>query len=307
MARTALREVSNFLAPTRSRGRPLPHWKISGPKSLGLGSFFLPELRKGVSAPGLSEPRVFSRPLRASRETLRWRARPSGKVSRACPKFFFAPGRPHEWPRGVRRSDIQPENFLLGLAFFFLREFLFSPDFPRKFQGNQGRRGQIRENSFFFFFAWIPLLPLISPGNFREIRWNLDKFGKNFREKFSGENSVEFSMEFSMGFSMNSVGIPGGFRGNAGFSGKLGVWGGFGRFGGSKGFCANSHLGLSFFFSIPRIGIWEDSTTSTTLGEVHARLPRGPCETDWCLAAKIVSPLSRGNFWLATTLAQIVS
>ena len=29
-------------------------------------------------------------------------------------------------------------------------------------------------------------------------------------------------------------------------------------------------------------------------------LPRGPCETDWCLAAKIVSPLSRGNFWLAT-------
>ena len=35
--------------------------------------------------------------------------------------------------------------------------------------------------------------------------------------------------------------------------------------------------------------------------------PRGPCETDWCLAAKIVSPLSRGNFWLAITLAQIVS
>ena len=37
------RMISNFLAPTRSRGRPLPHWKISGPKSLGLGSFFLPD------------------------------------------------------------------------------------------------------------------------------------------------------------------------------------------------------------------------------------------------------------------------
>ena len=37
------RDVSNFLAPTRSRGRPLPHWKISGPKSLGLGSFSVPD------------------------------------------------------------------------------------------------------------------------------------------------------------------------------------------------------------------------------------------------------------------------
>ena len=38
------RDVSNFLAPTRSRGRPLPHWKISGPRSLGLGSFSVPEI-----------------------------------------------------------------------------------------------------------------------------------------------------------------------------------------------------------------------------------------------------------------------
>ena len=37
------RDVSNFLAPTRSRGRPPPHPKISGPKSLGLGSFFFPD------------------------------------------------------------------------------------------------------------------------------------------------------------------------------------------------------------------------------------------------------------------------
>ena len=32
-----------FLAPTRSRGRPLPKRKISGLKSLALGSFFVPE------------------------------------------------------------------------------------------------------------------------------------------------------------------------------------------------------------------------------------------------------------------------
>ena len=37
------RDVSNFLAPARSRGRPLPNWIISGPKSVGLGSFFLPD------------------------------------------------------------------------------------------------------------------------------------------------------------------------------------------------------------------------------------------------------------------------
>ena len=51
---------------------------------------------------------------------------------------------------------------------------------------------------------------------------------------------------------MNSVGIPGGFRVNAGFSGNLGVklfGGGFGRFGASKVFCANSQpvLGLSLW------------------------------------------------------------
>ena len=37
------RDVPNFSAPTPSRGRPPPHQKISGLKSLGLGSFFVPE------------------------------------------------------------------------------------------------------------------------------------------------------------------------------------------------------------------------------------------------------------------------
>ena len=37
------RDIPNFLGPTPSRGRPPPHQKISGLKSLGLGSFFVPE------------------------------------------------------------------------------------------------------------------------------------------------------------------------------------------------------------------------------------------------------------------------
>ena len=37
------RDISNFLAPTPSHGRPPPHPQISGPKSLGLGSFFVPD------------------------------------------------------------------------------------------------------------------------------------------------------------------------------------------------------------------------------------------------------------------------
>ena len=36
-------DILNFLTPTRSRGRPPPHRKISGPKRLGLCSFLLPE------------------------------------------------------------------------------------------------------------------------------------------------------------------------------------------------------------------------------------------------------------------------
>ena len=44
------------------------------------------------------------------------------------------------------------------------------------------------------------------------------------------------SVGFCMVLNMNSVGIPGGFRGNAGFSGNL-----FRVIGAPKGFCANSH------------------------------------------------------------------
>ena len=37
------KDIPNFLAPTPSCGRPPPHPKISGPKSLGSGSFFFPD------------------------------------------------------------------------------------------------------------------------------------------------------------------------------------------------------------------------------------------------------------------------
>ena len=40
------RDIPNFLAPTRSCGRPLPHRKISGLKTLGLGSFFVLDMIK---------------------------------------------------------------------------------------------------------------------------------------------------------------------------------------------------------------------------------------------------------------------
>ena len=40
------RTYRTFLVPTRSRGRPPPHLKISGPKSFGVGSFFLPGIER---------------------------------------------------------------------------------------------------------------------------------------------------------------------------------------------------------------------------------------------------------------------
>ena len=71
-------------------------------------------------------------------------------------------------------------------------------------------------------------------GRIRKIRETLGKFS----------GSQWNSVGFCMALSMNSVGIPGGFRGNAGFSGNLGFGVVSGRFGGSKGFCANSQLNL---------------------------------------------------------------
>ena len=41
-----------FLAPTPSRGRPLPKRKISGLRSLGWGSFFVPDFQETSIPPG---------------------------------------------------------------------------------------------------------------------------------------------------------------------------------------------------------------------------------------------------------------
>ena len=56
---------------------------------------------------------------------------------------------------------------------------------------------------------------------FGRIRGNSGNFGKIQGIQWN-------SVGFCKALSMNSVGIPGGFSGNAGFSGKFGVWGGFG-------------------------------------------------------------------------------
>ena len=48
------RDMPNFWAPTPSRGRPPPQWKISGPTSVGLCSFFLPDLSSSNHFPQVS-------------------------------------------------------------------------------------------------------------------------------------------------------------------------------------------------------------------------------------------------------------
>ena len=49
------RDIPSFSAPIPSCGRPPPHRKISGPKSLGLCTFFLPEL---IAAPPTKNTRI---------------------------------------------------------------------------------------------------------------------------------------------------------------------------------------------------------------------------------------------------------
>ena len=65
------RDIPNFLAPTPSRGRPPPHQKISGLKSLGLGSFFVPDKgpRGHPFEHSLGHPRFRGHPRGHSRDT----------------------------------------------------------------------------------------------------------------------------------------------------------------------------------------------------------------------------------------------
>ena len=64
-------DIPNFLAPTPSRRRPPPHPKISGPKTLGLGSFFFREER---SVHGHHRKKIFWGTFLASKKNFpgRW-------------------------------------------------------------------------------------------------------------------------------------------------------------------------------------------------------------------------------------------
>ena len=53
------RDIPNFLAPTPSCGRPLTHRKISGLKSLGLGSFFVPDIYAPPPSPHVWPEGIF--------------------------------------------------------------------------------------------------------------------------------------------------------------------------------------------------------------------------------------------------------
>ena len=66
------RDAPNFLAPIPSSGRPLPKRNISGLKSLGLGSFFVPDLGKALLLSGqvIRTPRFRSFERIDSRESI---------------------------------------------------------------------------------------------------------------------------------------------------------------------------------------------------------------------------------------------
>ena len=105
-----------------------------------------------------------------------------------------------------------------------------------------------------FEIAWYNLFDgrlreFLSSPDFPEIsgiRRNLGEFGE-----LSGNSGN--SGELSGMLTINSVGIPGGFRGNTGFSGKFGVWGRFGWFRGVERLLRKQPL-FEFFWS------WETAT-----------------------------------------------
>ena len=81
------RDIPNFLAPTLSRGRPLLYRKISGPKCLGLGSFFVPETSVVLEHETLLKLFFLQFRLRCSFSRLVRRCREVSFVSCALPGF----------------------------------------------------------------------------------------------------------------------------------------------------------------------------------------------------------------------------
>ena len=104
------RDIPNFLAPAPSRGRPPPHQKISGLKSLGLGSFFVPELCSKPFSPFFA---LFRRVRRA----------PGKSRKRRKKAFFLRYPRiclnPHLLNPHLRHSNICLNDFMTDNSMLF--------------------------------------------------------------------------------------------------------------------------------------------------------------------------------------------
>ena len=124
------RDIPNFLAPTPSCGRPLPHRKISGLRiqlSLGLGSFFVPDksgLLYSVVAKTLARYRRHLAPLGPK----------CRKESETSSRGLSAP-RAQKVPNGVGKESKQLKKKSI-LTRFRLRLGLFGPPEPRGSQNS---------------------------------------------------------------------------------------------------------------------------------------------------------------------------
>ena len=91
------KDIPNFLAPTAWRGRPPPHPKIFGPKSLGLGSFFLHEESLLVS---------FNQAMQDKNERISWQRKGAAKRHPNYVDKFDTPRQPHPWKYPSRGGSV---------------------------------------------------------------------------------------------------------------------------------------------------------------------------------------------------------
>ena len=151
------RDIPNFSAPAPSRGRPPPHPKISGPKSLGLGSFFLPEDGQFLDRFCASQERQADDrgdSEETKRNTQQW-AKVSSVPRKACPvllaQLFWPPS------KNIRKSVVSikfppvilgaemaaPILWAPGIFWFFLLEKPHAHKIP-PFRGGGGVLGLFR-------------------------------------------------------------------------------------------------------------------------------------------------------------------
>ena len=140
------RDISNFSAPTPSCGRPPPHPKKSGPKSLGLGSFFVPEChvagchaffgRESGPEKGVITKGVFS--LEKSLESLKSLDSLESLENGRILLYFPQSGRFSKISRISKFSRISRKWTFLKRPLFQKTPF---PN-PREGGGEEGRRGR---------------------------------------------------------------------------------------------------------------------------------------------------------------------